>query len=68
MYAIVLAMVDMAFMRPLTSLYSAFTFLLLTLTQSPDFYGIPASWMIGRFDRKVGKSGKSHISCCICMA
>ena len=31
-------------------------------TQSPDFYGILASWMVGRFDRKVGTSGKSHVS------
>ena len=26
--------------------------------QSPDFYGILASWMVGRFGRKVGRSGK----------
>ena len=26
--------------------------------QSPDFYSILASWMVGRFVRKVGRSGK----------
>ena len=32
-------------------------------SQSPDFYGILASWMVGRLSRKVGRSGKSHVSC-----
>ena len=31
--------------------------------QSPDFYGILASWMVGKFGRKVGRSGKNHVSC-----
>ena len=35
--------------------------------QSPDFYGILASRMVGRFGRKVGRSGKkeSHFLTCI---
>ena len=31
----------------------------ISVTQSPDFYGILASRMVGRFGRKVGRSGKS---------
>jgi hypothetical protein len=34
---------------------------LLRRIQSPDFYGILASQMVGRFGRKIGRPGK--ISC-----